>query len=61
MEKRNKTKVAVKNSSCYQYLKSQTHERKTEIIVILFYAGYIAIVGYCFIMGIELPDITGFE
>lgn len=54
-------KVVVKHSSHFQQLKNLFFQRKEELVVVLFYLGYIGVVAYCFSNGIELPEITGFE
>lgn len=60
MVKRQRAKVAKKSNHLRQ-LKNFYFQRKEELVVLLFYLCYIWAVAYCFLNGIELPDITGFE
>lgn len=51
----------VKHSSHFRQLTDFFLERKVDFAIILFYVGYIAVIAYCFVNGIEMPDVTGFE
>lgn len=61
MVKRQTMAKVVKDSSHFRQLTDFFLERKVDFAIILFYVGYIAVFAYCFVNGIEMPDVTGFE
>ena len=61
VEKRQTMAKVVKDSSHFRQLTDFFLERKVDLAIILFYVGYIVVIAYCLVNGIEMPNITGFE